>query len=71
MSEPEDISIELTDKQDRFCYEYCIDFNATQAAIRAGYSENTARSIASTLLTKVNIQDKLRGFRIIWLKRLG
>lgn len=28
----------MTDKQDRFCEEYMIDLNATQAAIRAGYS---------------------------------
>lgn len=54
------IEVELTDKQEKFCYEYCIDFNASQAAIRAGYSENTARSIASQLLTKVNIQDKIK-----------
>jgi len=61
MAEVNDIeSIELTDKQEKFCYEYCYDFNATQAAIRAGYSENTARSIASQLLTKLNIQDKIK-----------
>jgi len=52
--------IELTDKQVKFCYEYCMDFNATQAAIRAGYSESTARSIASQLLTKLNIQDEIK-----------
>ena len=50
----------LNDKQERFCYEYCIDFNGTRAAIRSGYSENTARSIASTLLTKVNIQARIK-----------
>lgn len=33
----------LTPKQERFCEEYLIDLNATQAAIRAGYSANTAR----------------------------
>ena len=32
----------LTEKQKRFCEEYLIDLNATQAAIRAGYSEKTA-----------------------------
>jgi phage terminase small subunit len=58
MSEEE--NIELTDKQEKFCYEYCLDFNATQAAIRAGYSESTARSIASQLLTKVNIKEKIK-----------
>jgi phage terminase small subunit len=34
----------LTDKQGMFCREYLIDLNATQAAIRAGYSEKTARA---------------------------
>lgn len=50
----------LNDKQERFCYEYCIDLNASKAAIRAGYSENTARSIASNLLTKVNIKTRIK-----------
>jgi len=36
--------------------EYCVDWNATKAAIRAGYSERSARSIASELLAKPNIQ---------------
>ena len=48
---------ELTDKQKRFCDEYLIDLNATQAAIRAGYSENTARQTACENLTKPNIQE--------------
>ena len=62
MDENEDIidDLPLTDKQERFCYEYCLDLNATQAAIRAGYSENTARSIASQLLTKLNIQNRIK-----------
>lgn len=46
----------LTAKQQRFCDEYLIDLNATEAAIRAGYSIKTARSIASENLTKPNIQ---------------
>ena len=54
----------FTAKEERFCYEYCIDFNATQAAIRAGYSVRTARSISSKLLTKVNIQAKIRGLKV-------
>lgn len=49
--------MELTDRQRLFCKEYLVDLNATQAAIRAGYSENTARQIASQNLSKVNIQD--------------
>lgn len=46
----------LNARQQRFCEEYIIDLNASQAAIRAGYSEDTARSIASELLTKPDIQ---------------
>lgn len=46
----------LTAKQERFVEEYLIDLNATQAAIRAGYSQKTARVTASKLLTKANIQ---------------
>jgi phage terminase small subunit len=46
----------LTAKQQRFCDEYLIDLNATQAAIRAGYSEKTAKVIASETLTKPNVK---------------
>lgn len=45
----------LTPKQQRFVEEYLIDMNATQAAIRAGYSEKTARAIGSENLTKPDI----------------
>lgn len=47
----------LTDKQVKFCEEYLLDLNGTQAAIRAGYSRNTAKEIASENLTKPNIQE--------------
>lgn len=50
----------LTDKQSRFCDEYMIDLNATQAAIRAGYSENTAKEIGCENLTKPNIQERIQ-----------
>ena len=40
----------LTDKQRTFCNEYVIELNATNAAIKAGYSEDSARSTASHLL---------------------
>lgn len=49
----------MNEKQLRFCEEYIKDHNATQAAIRSGYSENTARQIGSKLLTKVDIQEKI------------
>lgn len=47
----------LTDKQKRFCEEYLIDLNATQAAIRAGYSEKTADRIANQNLRKIEVQQ--------------
>lgn len=46
----------MTKKQKRFIEEYLIDLNATQAAIRAGYSPDTAKSIGSENLTKPDIQ---------------
>ena len=50
---------DLTDKQARFVEEYLVDLNATQAAIRAGYSIDTARQIASENLSKPNIADAI------------
>ena len=47
----------LTAKQQRFCDEYLIDLNATQAAIRAGYSKKTAAQAAARLLTNVKVQE--------------
>lgn len=51
--------VKLPPMQDRFVDEWLIDFNGTQAAIRAGYSERSARSIAGRLLTKDNIQREI------------
>jgi phage terminase small subunit len=47
----------LTDKQELFAKEYIVDLNATQAAIRAGYSENTSRQMGAENLTKPVIQE--------------
>lgn len=49
----------LTDKQQRFVDEYLIDLNATQAAIRAGYSVKTANEQGSQLLAKLSIQQAI------------
>lgn len=46
----------LTEKQQRFVDEYLIDLNATQAAIRAGYSVESAKEIGYENLTKPHIQ---------------
>ena len=43
----------LSHKQEMFCREYLLDLNATQAAIRAGYSKNTAYSIGHENLKKL------------------
>lgn len=45
----------LSAKQAQFVQEYLIDLNATQAAIRAGYSVNTATAQSSRLLANVNV----------------
>jgi phage terminase small subunit len=50
----------LNDKQKRFVVEYCVDFNATQAAIRAGYSSESATSTASLLLTYSHVYDAVQ-----------
>lgn len=50
---------ELTDKQRLFCEEYLIDLNATQAAIRAGYSRDTAQQIGSENLSKPVIRTRI------------
>lgn len=49
----------LTAKQRRFVDEYIKDLNASQAAIRAGYSAISARNISSSLMTKANIQQEI------------
>lgn len=50
----------LTAKQQRFCDEYLIDLNATQAAIRAGYSEKYAHTNASKLLQITTIKEFIK-----------
>lgn len=50
----------LTEKQKRFVQEYLVDLNATQAAIRAGYSEKSASRIAVELLNKTQVSAELQ-----------
>lgn len=49
----------MTAKQKTFCDEYLIDLNATQAAIRAGYSPKTAYSIGNELLNKPDVRTHI------------
>lgn len=51
---------DLTAKQLRFVNEYMIDLNATQAAIRAKYSEKTAEQAASRLLRNVKVSTEIK-----------
>jgi phage terminase small subunit len=61
--EMDDNKEELTDKQKIFIAEYCNNgFNATQAAIKAGYSEGTARQIASDNLSKAYIKQAIKDY---------
>lgn len=61
----------LTKKQQLFVDEYLIDLNATQAAIRAGYSVDTAREIGCENLTKPNIQEAIAKVMAERSKRTG
>jgi len=58
-------------KQDTFVEEYLVDLNATQAAIRAGYSVKTANEQASRLLANVKIQTKIAKAMAERSKRTG
>lgn len=60
--------IKLTEKQELFCKEYIIDFNATQSYIRAGYntkSEKNASVMASKMLGNASIQKKIQELKRI------
>lgn len=50
----------LTEKQERFISEYLIDMNATQAAIRAGYSDKRASEIGYQLLQKTPVKTQIQ-----------
>lgn len=51
---------QLTPKQLRFVHEYAVDLNGTKAAIRAGYSSKTARSIASENLQRPAVKSAIK-----------
>ena len=61
----------MTKKQKRFVEEYLIDLNATQAAIRAGYSPDTAKEQGSRLLSNVNISAEVSRAMAERSKRTG
>lgn len=55
---------ELTAKQDRFCEEFLVDLNATQAAKRAGYSPRSAASIGEENMKKPQILKRIHRLQI-------
>lgn len=61
----------LTAKQENFCYEWFKDYNATQAAIRSGYSKKSAKVIGSENLTKPDIQARIKEIREELIKNAG
>ena len=62
---------QLTDKQERFVQEYLLDYNATQAAIRTGYSEKTAKQQGSRLLTNVDVATAVAELKKELLESMG
>ena len=67
----------MTPKQEKFCQEYMVDLNATQAAIRAGYaakSINTARLcniIGPTNLVKISVKDEIQRLKAVQSEKTG
>lgn len=61
--EPIELSDELTDMQKAFCFNYINSFNATQSAIKAGYSKGTAHVQGSRLLRNVKVAEEIRRLR--------
>ena len=61
----------LNERQKRFCNEYMIDLNATQAAIRAGYSVKTANEQGARLLTNVSVQAEIQRLQAEISRRTG
>lgn len=61
----------LSAKQALFVQEYLVDLNATQAAIRAGYSEDTAKQIGSENLSKPDLQEAIQQAMDLRAARVG
>lgn len=61
----------LTPREARFCEEYLVDLNATQAAIRAGYSARSARAHVGRLLTNEAIACRIAELRDARSTRVG
>lgn len=60
----------LTPQKARFAEEFCVDMNATQAALRAGYSEKTAYSQGQRLLKTAEVQEVIQAARQLQRQRI-
>lgn len=63
--------VAVTNRMKKFCEEYLIDLNATQAAIRAGYSVKSASTIGQENLQKPEIQNEIQRLTAIQSRRTG
>jgi phage terminase small subunit len=63
--------VEISAKQKRFCEEYLIDMNGTQAAIRAGYAKKSATVQAAQMLSNIRVQKYLQKLKAEQSKRTG
>ncbi len=61
----------LKPKEERFCQEYVIDYNGTQAAIRSGYKESDAANRATRLLKKAEVSARIRELEKEMAERLA
>lgn len=68
MAEESEDKNKLTEKQELFCNEYLLDLNATGAARRAGYSEDSASAIGWENLRKPEIQARIQEIRAVMSK---
>ena len=64
------MTTKLNPKQQRFVATYLIDLNATQAAIKAGYSKKTARSQGQRLLTHIDVSEAIAAKTVKRLEQL-
>jgi len=61
----------LSDKMEKFCQEYLLDLNASQAAKRAGYSKKTAPFIGAENLKKPQIKKRIAELKVKLQKKVG
>ena len=64
-------NLTLTPKQAAFCREYLVDFNGKQAAIRAGYSKDSAESTASEILSYPKVINEIERLAKVAIERSG